>query len=214
MKAPHGLVPDPDNLPPVSGGGKASMPKIISFIRRARTAAHRRGRPDPFVAWYAAGWGLFLTSGAIGLVGRHVYLLPLLWIVFGLAQLELGYRLGWGALPACLIPVGLALVLGAHTPAFASREVVASLLLFPAMPVGAGLSGIGIWLRRRACAIRPGDVVYIEANGYEGYATARGLGDGELVFTPLVTIWDPASVALSRVRWHGTRPCPGSKERG
>lgn len=61
-------------------------------------------------------------------------------------------------------------------------------------------------------AIRTGDIVYIDANGYEGYATAWGVGDGELVFTPLVTIWDPASVALSRVSWHGARTRRGPKE--
>lgn len=165
------------------------------------------------MAWYTLGWGLFLTTAAVDLAGSLVYLLPVLWVVFGLVQIELGYRLGRSALAACLIPVGLALVLGASTPAVASHRVVAALLLFPVMPVGAGFSGIGIWLRQRSFAIRSGDVVYIEANGYEGYATARGLGDGELVFTPLVTIWDPASVALSRVTWHGARSRRRSKER-
>ena len=68
--------------------------------------------------------------------------------------------------------------------------------------------------RRLKSAIRPGDVVYIEAEGYEGYATARGMSKRELVFTPLVTIWDPANVALSRVSWHGARSRNGSKQRG
>lgn len=61
--------------------------------------------------------------------------------------------------------------------------------------------------------IKPGDIVYIEAKGYVGYATARGLMKNELVFTPLVTIWDPGSVALSRISWHGARSRDGSKER-
>jgi hypothetical protein len=189
------------------------MPKTVSMNRPIRSAARRLGRVEPFVAWYALGWGLFLTSGLVGLVARAVYLLPVLWVVFGLVQLELGYRLGHSALPACLIPVGLAIAFGASTSASASDDVVAALLLFPVMPVGAALSGIGIWLRCRSRAIVPGDIVYIDAKGYEGYATARGLCDGELVFTPLVTIWDPASVALSRISWHGARSGRRSQER-
>lgn len=111
MKAPCGPIPDPDNLPPVSGGGKVNVPNISRVIRQARSAARRRGWP------------------------------------------------------------------------------------------------------RRKLAIRPGDVVYVEARGYEGCATGRGIGDGELVFTPLVTIWDPASAALSRLSWHGARSRLGSKAR-
>lgn len=213
MKAARGSVLDPDNVPPVSGGGRVNVPKIISIIRPVTSASRRLGRPETFLAWYALGWGLFLTSGTIDLAGQLVYLLPVLWVVFGLVQVELGYRLGRSALPACLIPVGSALALGPWTPAFASHDAVAALLVFPVMPVGAGLSSIGIWLRRRKFAIRPGDVVYLEAKGYEGYATARGLGERELVFTPRVPEWDPASVALSRVTWRAARPGGASKER-
>jgi hypothetical protein len=66
--------------------------------------------------------------------------------------------------------------------------------------------------RRGNLDIRPGDIAYIEVKGYEGYATARGLSKDELVFTPHVTIWDPARVALSRVTWHGARSRSAAKE--
>jgi hypothetical protein len=165
------------------------------------------------MAWYALGWGLFLTSGLVGLAGRAAYLWPVLWVVFGLVQLELGYRLGRSAPAGLPAPGRPGARLRASTPAAAPDDVVAALLLFPVMPVGAAFSGNGIWLRSRSWAISPGDVVDVDAERYEGYATARGVSDGELVFTPLVTIWDPASVAFSRVSWHGAHPSRRSKER-
>lgn len=174
----------------------------------SRARLRRAAAPTLVIVASTLAWALFLTSDLVTVGGGVSYLWPAYLAIFGAVQLKLGHAIGRPvALWTCLIPVALAVALAPWVPnddpdLRGYPSMVAAVLFFPVMPFGAGLTGAGVWLRTRHHRIKQGDIVQVDANGFNGYAKVWGVGGSEVVFTPLVGEWEPASVDIRRVTRH------------
>jgi hypothetical protein len=111
-----------------------------------------RNRPIlVLVGAYALAWGVFLTRDLAALAGAVTAFWPIYVVVFGVVHVGIGYWVGRTAVAwICLIPIGLSIALAPAMPVdpdFPGYPIVIFMVLvFPVMPLAAGVTGLGVWL--------------------------------------------------------------------